>query len=480
MKKEKAIDYQFVRPIEVGASSMKGKIPLINLFKEYLKRLNVGFYDPCCDNPATCPPISQDVDNVVQCKPDGLYVAYQDTGGGGSVNSVGLSMPTPAFSVTNSPITNTGTIAVTMTGNSSQYLRGDGTLANFPTIVNTLDEVLSEGGELTTNRQINLGASNFNIVDTNNKGYLRINPGSEFSLGDLDSTQFGFKIKIEPRSILLGSETYAANYIFLEDIFSRITIVSQDIIANGNINVMGTFKLTSGTLGSGKVLTSDSSGIGTWQSPSPNYWTSSTTGWINNTNTFGIGIGVTSPSAYVHIKAGNTTYAPLKFTSGGLLAAPADGAIEYDGVNLYFTTGITRKIFPLGTTDTTIYTGDGNIGGPRTINVQNNTITWNNTGLFRIVEGDMTTGGTYDFNDGVDFLAFNATNSANLVINAISGFSMEYTALAGPSVLSSMVVNATGIKLTGIQDFADNAAALAGGLTAGYIYKTGDNLKIVH
>jgi len=29
-------------------------------------------------------------------------------------------------------------------------------------------------------------------------------------------------------------------------------------------------------------------------------------------------------------------------------------------------------------------------------------------------------------------------------------------------------------------EYADNAAALLGGLTAGQIYRTGDNLKIVH
>ena len=47
------------------------------------------------------------------------------------VTSVGLTMPS-AFSVTNSPITSSGNIAVTGAGLVSQYVRGDGTLANFP------------------------------------------------------------------------------------------------------------------------------------------------------------------------------------------------------------------------------------------------------------------------------------------------------------------------------------------------------------
>jgi hypothetical protein len=49
-----------------------------------------------------------------------------------SVTSVGLTMPS-AFSVANSPITSSGDIAVTGAGVVSQYVRGDGSLANFPT-----------------------------------------------------------------------------------------------------------------------------------------------------------------------------------------------------------------------------------------------------------------------------------------------------------------------------------------------------------
>ena len=53
-------------------------------------------------------------------------------GGGGSVTSVGLTMP-PAFAVANSPITTAGDINVTANGVASQYIRGDGQLATLPT-----------------------------------------------------------------------------------------------------------------------------------------------------------------------------------------------------------------------------------------------------------------------------------------------------------------------------------------------------------
>lgn len=50
---------------------------------------------------------------------------------GGTVTSVGLKMPS-AFNVANSPITTSGLLDVTGAGTVSQYVRGDGSLANFP------------------------------------------------------------------------------------------------------------------------------------------------------------------------------------------------------------------------------------------------------------------------------------------------------------------------------------------------------------
>jgi hypothetical protein len=47
------------------------------------------------------------------------------------VTSVGLSMPS-AFTVTNSPVTTSGNISVVGAGSVSQYIRGDGSLADFP------------------------------------------------------------------------------------------------------------------------------------------------------------------------------------------------------------------------------------------------------------------------------------------------------------------------------------------------------------
>ncbi len=50
-----------------------------------------------------------------------------------------------------------------------------------------------------------------------------------------------------------------------------------------------------------------------------------------------VGIGSTSPTALLNIKAGTATLAPLQLTSGVNLTTPLSGAIEYDGTSLYYT-----------------------------------------------------------------------------------------------------------------------------------------------
>lgn len=57
-----------------------------------------------------------------------------------------------------------------------------------------------------------------------------------------------------------------------------------------------------------------------------------------------LGIGITSPTAALHIKAGTNSLAPLKINPGVLLSSTENGAIESDGTHLYWTdSGGTRK-----------------------------------------------------------------------------------------------------------------------------------------
>jgi hypothetical protein len=75
---------------------------------------------------------------------NGQLLAFNSTSGdweavtpaaGGSVTSVGLSMPAPAnpaFSVTGTPVTTSGTLAVAANGTSDQYIDGTGALRTLP------------------------------------------------------------------------------------------------------------------------------------------------------------------------------------------------------------------------------------------------------------------------------------------------------------------------------------------------------------
>jgi hypothetical protein len=99
-----------------------------------------GDYNDLSNLP-TIPSTLDDLSDVNAPAPtNGQVLSYNSTSGdweavtpstGGTVTSVALTMPT-AFAVTGSPITTAGTLAVTGAGNTGQYIRGDGTLANFP------------------------------------------------------------------------------------------------------------------------------------------------------------------------------------------------------------------------------------------------------------------------------------------------------------------------------------------------------------
>jgi hypothetical protein len=69
-------------------------------------------------------------------------------GGGGSVSSVGLTMPT-AFAVAGSPVTSSGTLAVTGAGTSLEYIDGTGDLQTFPTVPTLTSELTNDSGFIT-------------------------------------------------------------------------------------------------------------------------------------------------------------------------------------------------------------------------------------------------------------------------------------------------------------------------------------------
>lgn len=97
-------------------------------------------------NKPTIPVNLDDLTDVYVSSPnDGDILVYfgasnewknQPQTGGGTVTSVGLTVPSPAnaaFTVTGSPVTTSGTLAIGANGTSSQYVDGTGALQTMPT-----------------------------------------------------------------------------------------------------------------------------------------------------------------------------------------------------------------------------------------------------------------------------------------------------------------------------------------------------------
>jgi hypothetical protein len=92
---------------------------------------------------------------------------------------------------------------------------------------------------------------------------------------------------------------------------------------------------------------------------------------IDDSGRFAIGNNettpLTTPTAYLHLAAGQAAagFAPLKFTSGVNLTAPAAGAMEFNGTRLYFTPVATRR--ELAFTDNETFSGDTTISTLTTV-----------------------------------------------------------------------------------------------------------------
>jgi hypothetical protein len=80
----------------------------------------------------------------------GDYTIYSGTiwqrssGAVGTVTSVGITETGDALTITGSPITTSGTINIGFAGANTQYVRGDGTLATFPSIISQAQNLVTE------------------------------------------------------------------------------------------------------------------------------------------------------------------------------------------------------------------------------------------------------------------------------------------------------------------------------------------------
>jgi hypothetical protein len=130
-----------------------------------------------------------------------------------------------------------------------------------------------------------------------------------------------------------------------------------DVISPGNQSPQARFRNTTTQTsveiysGSGAVIIGGYSSLGAtimsemYIQSNTVYFTKSTGARMFTLNDGYMALGTnTSPTARIHLPAGTATSgtAPLKLTAGTNLTTPENGAFEYDGTFLYFTTGGVR------------------------------------------------------------------------------------------------------------------------------------------
>ena len=113
----------------------------------------------------------------------GLY--YNDGGSSSGVTSVGLTVTTPAspaFSVSNSPITTSGNIALNVLGTSSQIILGNGALgSSLPSALTpTWQQTLTAGSNLNVDNSSDLGGNDFSL---SNGGEIYFNSNTASGFG---------------------------------------------------------------------------------------------------------------------------------------------------------------------------------------------------------------------------------------------------------------------------------------------------------
>jgi hypothetical protein len=149
----------------------------------------------------------------------------------GTVTSVGLTMPA-AFTVSNSPVTGSGTLAVTGAGTTAQYIRGDGTLATLPAGVTVwksgTDSALITGTTAITVAYTQLISANTFVAGD----IVRFSFRSRKSSGGANQTQriyVNTSANLSGTPILLGSFNVNSANFLMQNQFERIIVIKNAV-----------------------------------------------------------------------------------------------------------------------------------------------------------------------------------------------------------------------------------------------------------
>jgi hypothetical protein len=204
-------------------------------------------------------------------------------------------------------------------------------------------------------------------------------------------------------------------------------------------------------------------------------------------NTSGyLGLNITNPNARLHIAEGTTEIPPLKLTSGVLLTTPQTGAIEFNGIQYFGTTGSTRNTFAF--LESPVFTGNPSLPIGTTLNNLNlddyilNSGGTNNPLLTQKSDFDAFTGSTVPWDNvdktGSDLADLEIRNASAVTTNNLVWDSTNIEDITNK--IGEYVNNTSGsgrlepeIVLSGI---LTNTLTVSGG--TGYINYSGFHKKI--
>jgi hypothetical protein len=199
---------------------------------------------------------------------NGQVLSYNSTSGdweavtpasGGSVTSVGLTMPAPtnpAFSVSNSPVTTSGTLAVAANGTSDQYIDGTGALRTLPSTGGGGGQVLYFNGNVS---QGTIGGNAYYELGT----AANTGPAANFTRATTGAIARFITDVGEPNHVLIPSGVWTIDvylsetgggsnhaqilaklYTYNGSTFTLIATSTMEEITNGNVPDLYTFTIS--------------------------------------------------------------------------------------------------------------------------------------------------------------------------------------------------------------------------------------------
>ncbi len=281
----------------------------------------------------------------------GHFINYVFPSGASSVSSYGLtSKSTWAGTSASASAKNYAQLLESITQSTTTLGANFGQKilsTNSSTGTNTINTGLrlevgaNAGGTNTSNYGLSVKTSaTSSSTLTNNYGILIENPTKTSST---ITTNYGIYLESQTSGTTnyslysAGGQNYLAGNLGIGTVTSPATLL--DIASSGN-SYKATFANASV---SAKIWVGADASIGTTTANNFSLFANGTDR-LTVASGGGIGIGQSSPTAVLHIKAGTATAntAPIKLTSGTALTTPEDGAIEYHSSHLYFTIGSTR------------------------------------------------------------------------------------------------------------------------------------------